>query len=31
MLSLMFFMRSSIDGVHTIYLQISPRDIREES
>ena len=31
MLSMKFFMRSSTDGVHTIYLQIGPRDIREES
>ena len=31
MLSVMFFLRPSIDGVHAIYLQIGPRDIGEES
>ena len=30
MLSVMFFMRQSTDGVHAIYLQIGPRDIGED-
>ena len=31
MLSMMFFLRPSIDGVHAIYFQIGPRDNGEEN